>query len=359
MKKFFFFILLPFWVNGKTHWQADLQKPFMFSIQIQHQEISLGDTLHLEVEYHHPSSYAINREDFIDQLIWSANPFDQQWALLDSDASPLPVEGEIQGERLTFTLSPLTTGKLELPFFNILFSPKEKGGDSLTVISPIFTFDVPLPPPLLSLGFAPLIPLEPQFPLEISLENREQIIGNAQEIEKIKKWIRHDLETRTFPWISLTFLLAIAGAGWFFYLMRDRLPKRIIQQNTALSPKQKIDQELNTLKSFSFNPQQPSLYYTKLSSVLHDAIEAKSGLKVQTCTTIELAKKMRKQSSIPKERVDRALSLLKEMDLVKFANKKPSQSDAEQCLQQTVQLINEFLKEEKQEVNDQNFFIAK
>lgn len=348
MNKWIFFILLPFWVNATMFWQTDLQKPFMFSIQIHPQEITLGDLLHVEVEYQYPSTYEINRETFIYQMTWSANPFDQQWVLLNSDISPLSLEENLEGEKLKLTFAPLVAGHLEFSFLNIIFATKEKLGTSLEITSPIFSFDVPLPPSLASLGFAPLIPLEPQFPLEMSLENRQQIIGNPHELEKIKNGIRHDLKKRSFPWMTLAILLAFSGIGWVLYLMRDRLPKRNTEiENASLSLKQKLDQKLQALQNLPFNPEEPSRYYVELSSILHDTIEGRSGLKTQTLTTTELSKKLKKQSSISSEQVDKTLSLLKEMDQVKFANKKPSQSEAQQHFEQMLQLINLLVKDEK------------
>lgn len=347
LKKWILFILLPFWINADISWQADLKKPFKFTIQLHPEEVNMGDALHLDIEYQYPSTYDINREDLIDQLIWSANPFDQQWALIDSEISALSLEENMQGGHLKLTLVALMAGHLELSFLTIIFPSEEKEVAPVEIISPIFSFNVPLPPPQASLGFAPLVPLEPQFPLEMSLENRQNIIGNPQELEKIKTWIRHDLETRSFPWITLAILLALCGGGWVIFLLRDRLPERNTQIGIPpLSARQKIGQKLEALKHRPFNSVEVSIYYVELSSILHDAIEVRSGLKAHTFTTFELAKKIKIQSSIPAEQVNKAISLLKEMDQVKFANQKPSRAEAEQCFERTFQLISELNRDE-------------
>lgn len=190
-----------------------------------------------------------------------------------------------------------------------------------------------------SLAFAPMIPLEPQFPLELTQTNRQLFIDNPQELDRAKESIRRDLEARSFPWIPLALLLGSGGVGWVLYLTRDRWSKHLTKPPLVISPKQQIDQALQALQSRSFNQEQAPVYYSEVSSILHQAIQARSGWAAQKMTTDELAQAMRKHDLFPSDQIEQALSLLTEIDRVKYAGKKPSSVEADLFSQQTRKLI--------------------
>jgi hypothetical protein len=339
MKEWPLFIFIPFLLHAETVWKADLQKPFTLTIQFHSQHIAVTESLHLEAELHYPSSYRLDSDALIHQLTWSANPLAPQWILLKSHLSSFSPKEGIEAQRLSLTLVPLIAGQLQLSFLTVSFLPKETGGSPLEVMTPIFTFDVGQPPAATSLPLAPLIPLEPQFPLELTQANRNLFIDNPQELERSKELIRRDLEARSFPWIALAVLLGCGGMGWFLYLTRDRWFKRSTKPLPVISPKQQIDQALQALQNRSFNLEQAPLYYAELSSILHNAIQARSGWAAQKMTTPELALAMRKHALLPSDQIDEALFLLTETDQVKFAGKKPSPIEAKQFSQHIQQFI--------------------
>lgn len=343
MKGWLLFAFIPFFLHTETFWQADLQNPFMLTIKFQSQHIALAASLHLEAEFHYPSSYQLDNEALINQITWSANPLAPQWTLLESHHSSLFLEKEIEAQRLNLTLAPSIAGQLQLSFLTVSFLPKEPGTSPLEVMTPIFTFDVTQSSMAASLALAPIIPLEPQFPLKLTQSNQKLFIDNPQELEKAKELIRLDLEARSFPWIAFAILLGCGGMGWVFYLNRDRWPKRSIKPVLVVSPKQQIDQALQALQNYPFDQEQASLYYTELSSILHHAIQARSGWAAQKMTTIELAQAMKKHALFPSDQIEEALVLLTEMDQVKFAGKKPSAAEVKRFSQQTQQFVKKII----------------
>ena len=74
--------------------------------------------------------------------------------------------------------------------------------------------------PPLSLSLAPLIPLEPEFPLELSERNRDLWIENPKRMEKEIEGMQDFLEEHTFPWLPLLLTLGFASITWMFYLTK-------------------------------------------------------------------------------------------------------------------------------------------
>ena len=78
-------------------------------------------------------------------------------------------------------------------------------------------------------AIAPLLPLEPQFPLTLTSANRQLLIDNPEELQRAKEHIRDELKKHTFPWITLAILLIFGGMGWVAYLIRDEWLKRFLE----------------------------------------------------------------------------------------------------------------------------------
>jgi hypothetical protein len=187
---------------------------------------------------------------------------------------------------------------------------------------------------------APLIPLEPEFPLGLTEANQQQLHDNPERLEETKKTIQHYLNEHSFPWLTLVALLGFGGLGWTIYLTLNRLPKLIVKREIALSPKQKMDQALQRLHQKHFEPEKAQSYYAELASVLFEAFESQFGWKSKTLTTAELSQALRKESHLSFNQVEKALSFLTEFDQVKFAKKQPSQGEAAKITEQ----IQTFIK---------------
>jgi len=339
MKAWLFFILTPFFLNADIMWNADLKKPFALTINIHPESVSLGENLYIDVDFQHPSAYEFDTESLMDHFMWLANPLSQQWSLVDTKISVSSIKEGVSGGQLNVTLLPLSLGRLELSFLIATFNPKNKGVSPQEVVTPIFTFDILSSSQTTTLSLAPLIPLEPQFPFGLTLSNSRLWADNLQELEKAKMQIRHDLDTRAFPWLILAFLLGCAGTGWFLFLMRDRWPERKVKIVEKPSLKQKIDQEVKALEEVPYHQEIASLYYGRLSAILLDAVASRSTVSIHGLTTIELERAMKEHSSLSAVDLEEAFSLLREVDQVKFAGVKPSLVEAEKIFQHIRQFI--------------------
>lgn len=189
---------------------------------------------------------------------------------------------------------------------------------------------------------APLIPLEPQFPLELTQENRDLFIDNPVLQEKAKASLQHDLYAHTFSLLALVIALACGGIGWAAYLSRDRWLKPADKPLAALSTQQQIAEGLQSLQNCSYDQEHIPITYNKFSTILLNALQARFGWKTQELTTVELTETMDNEPSLSKEQIEHTLALFKEIDQVKFAGKTPSPAEAMQMAQQIRELIQKF-----------------
>ena len=188
MKGWFFWILaIPFFLNGEIAWQADVQKPFALSIKLSSDHINLNEFLNLDAEFRYPSSYQVNIESLIDQLGWSANPLAPLMEVYQTTASSLQAEEGMIGQRLHAIIRPLQQGTLNVSFLNISFEPKEKGQKALEILTPVFAIQVEPANNQIPLVIAPLIPLEPEFPLGLTEANREFLWDSPERHETEKR----------------------------------------------------------------------------------------------------------------------------------------------------------------------------
>lgn len=337
------FFLLPFLLNAEIIWQTDLPKPFQIVIKMNSSTIALGNALLIDAEIHYPSSYHLDVNALIDQLTWAANPLAPEWNLVESKISSLPAKKEMKAQRLQVKIAPLVAGQRKISFLTFSFTPQEAAQSPIQISTPVFSLEVVPSQPAANLPSAPLIPLEPQFPLELTQENRELFIDNPTQQEKAKAALEHELQVHSFPWLTLVFALACGGIGWTAYLTRDRWQRHFVTPPVAISSQQQFAEALQALQNSRLDPESLPASYAEFSSVLLKALQAHLGWKTENFTTYELARAMRKQALLPKDRIEKTYALLKEIDQVKFAGKKPSQAEALQMSQNIREFIQQLL----------------
>lgn len=344
MKFCLLLILLPFCLWGvDINWQADQQAPFKLIIKIYPKELAIGDSLNVKVELSYPLSYWLNTDALVNQLLWSANPLAPKWRLLQFESSILNTNESLQTQHINIKLFPLSAGEITLSFLTVSLLSKEAVQSPLHILTPIFAVNVlqSSSVALDSSSFAPVIPLEPQFPLELTQANRELFIDNPEQLEKTKKIIQDYLEKHSFPWLILIILLICGGFGWILYLTRKRWFKYSATPIVEISPRQQIDRALQILQKWQFDQEKIQIYYVELGSVLLNALQIRLDWKKQEFTTFEVAEALKKQTLLSSYQVNELLSFLAKIDQVKFAGKNPLQSEAVQLLQQIQTFIQQ------------------
>jgi hypothetical protein len=190
-----------------------------------------------------------------------------------------------------------------------------------------FVITIQIPP----LSTAPVIPLQPQFPLGLTEANREMLIDNPARIEEEKRRIQVTLDNHTFPWLTMLALLGCGGIGWTAYLTRESWYKRPTKPISTISPQQKVNQSLQNLQKRHLLEQGLiQTYYAELSSILLDALHSRSNRITSKLTTIELAQRLKDEHNLSANQKRDILSFLAEIDQVKFAGETPSLEQAKQ-----------------------------
>lgn len=340
MKFWLLLLAIPFLVNGEITWQADVQKPFALSLKLNSDQVSLDDFLYLDAEFHYPSSHELDVEALIDQLGWSANPLSPQLNVYQTTVSALKIEEDVVGQKLHTVIRPLVEGSIDLSFLNVSFQPKDKTKSPVTILTPVFTIKTTPIKEQKTLAYAPLIPLEPEFPLGLTEANRQFLWESPERLEADKQTLQEAIDRHTFPWAALAVLLGLGGIGWTAYLMRDYLPKPKRKEPPALSPKEQAEKALQELeKRKLLDLGQPKAQAAELTSILLTAMEPRAGRTFKELTTIEIGRALKDESSFSKSQKDYILSFLSETDQIKFAGKIPSSEEFKTLEQKLTKIL--------------------
>jgi|GEM_PF-5595596 len=330
----------PFLLSAEITWQAEVQEPFALKIQLSSEEIFLTDSLHVDVACRYPSSYQLDGEKLIDQFISFINPLFPSFSMTDFVISLPPAVGGMQTQRLEIEIAPLVAARLELSLFIVTFFPKEEAAPPFQIETPLFSIKV-LPSPLPStLPFAPLIPLDPPFPLELTEANDQRFIHNAERLKKQKMVIRDYLEKHSFPWLTAMLILGCGGVSWVAYLTREKGLKPFLKHTTPLSPKEQLDQALEALRHASLiQEEEVEGFYEELRSLVLGTLQVFLGWKSKEMTTAEVEQALRQSSQLSELEKQIILSFLTTVDQVRFGGKKGSEMEAKQFYQSLESLI--------------------
>ena len=164
---------------------------FALSVTLNKEKITLDDFLYLDAEFRYPPTFDLNLEKLIDQLTWSANPLSPQLSITHTAISSLKSEEGVVAKHLHAVIRPLVQGSLQVTFLKVSFEPKDQKGTSADVLTPVFTVQVTPPNQQIALAYAPLIPLEPQFPLGLTEKNRQVLWDDPVRKEAEKRYL-HD-----------------------------------------------------------------------------------------------------------------------------------------------------------------------
>jgi len=192
------------------------------------------------------------------------------------------------------------------------------------------------------LNYAPLIPLTPEFPLTVSLLNREKLITNPQRVIAEQQKITQTLQDHTFPWLLTLALLSLGGLSTFIYLLYQQWKKPPFTPESLAIPKdQEIRQKLADLQQqVSQSSLSVANFYQHLTDYAKDLLSFKINQPTAHYTTEEWIKQFPKNLAIDQKQF---LSFLITADQVKYAELTPSISEKKQMLDYLENLTNELL----------------
>lgn len=298
--------------------------------------VHLNDELPVEIIFSYPDDYQFDPETLIQALLWTANPLDPQWELVKDSTTTTHEEGKNK-TTMRLVLAPRRAGELFLSLFDIAFQAPSGRSETLSV--PVFKITVHQPElPTFNLQESlKLLPLEPQHPLGLSVENQLYLSSPAYFAAKIK----HDkkiLEERSFPWKTLlaVILLAFAFAIWRYFGRYEFFQKPIKQ----ISPQEKAFTDLKILHSQ--NLPEKGLYkefYLKLTEILRTYLEKEYKIPATSQTTEEFFDGL-SISTLSVENQKILKNILHISDRIKFAMSSTTIEQCEEAYRDVVNFIN-------------------
>lgn len=179
--------------------------------------------------------------------------------------------------------------------------------------------------------FAPLLPLDSQFPLRVSPANREQLMDGPARLEEEKERLRRLIEAHTFPWHSvLTAFGCLAFAGLALFAWHHWSKQKLAAKQAEAKRRELHDQLLQLKKNQWLEQSKFKPYYIVLTSLLLRALQKKLQINLLSLTTKEIAPHLQ-ASSLPQPFQQEVLTILQTADQVKFANISPPQEEARQA----------------------------
>ena len=193
---------------------------------------------------------------------------------------------------------------------------------------------------------APLIPLEPEFPLDLTEANRFILIENPALLEEEKKQLKQALKQHAFPWLAIIILLGGGATCWIAYLTHELWPKPKEKPVISLTPMQQAYECLQKLKNENLVEKKLfQVAYTRLSSILFNFLKTSFGMQAKEITAVELTIALKNESRLSEGQKQVILSFFSELDQVKYAGKTPTLEEAMQ-MQQKIQNFIQMLGNE-------------
>lgn len=336
MRWLLIFLLFPLLLCGDVMWKAEKQD-CLVKIQISPSKTTLGGHIDLHASLIYPKNYQAHVQEAIDHLLWSINPLDPIWRIIEKEIEePMDFSQDKLSQSFHIMLEPLLAGSAYLAFWSILFTPLNEEQTSVEIFTPSFAITItPFPEHFLQnepLTPAPLFPLEPQFPMSLSITNRQKILGPqalAQEADRNQRIFRQ----QKFPWIILIGA-ALFSLSWLIW--RQMKKRRSIAPPLAIDPKTKAIEHLTQLTSY---PKKNERFYTQLTEVIRFYIEQRFQLPVRSKTTEEFLKEI--QTHAPHASALQGLlkEFLVQADQIKFAHYEPTSTEAEKIYRLAEQII--------------------
>lgn len=195
-------------------------------------------------------------------------------------------------------------------------------------------------------SFAPLAPLETQFPLGLTEANRQLFIEGPEVIAEEKARNRALWQKTYLPWLVLLSLFCLGGIGGLIYWQRKRLFPP--EPSLPWDPRQQAKTALKGIEKKRGDSRAIKNYYGELVRLLYRVLQESWNLSAMERTTTEL-----KQDSLflsfPPEIKEKIIDFLIEADRVKFSAAHASATNIQSTYEQFLSLIEQLHKPKQTE----------
>lgn len=301
--------------------QANENESIHYEIKPHTETLNFGEnlTLHLQLDY--PSEYDFDINKALNHLLFSANPFQPSFKLLEHQLIHSENQNNRTQQQFIIHLQPLQFGDVFFSFLTLDFIPKNSSLPSKKQLTPVF--HVHIPTPLSKDAQIPsfdLIPLNPEFILGLTNENKtllaQQSIKENQKLsEKLQLYEKHQ--------IFLFFILFLFGLLILLYFTRN-LWISLLKPSERNQLKKKIDQLITDLQAIHFDEATLSVDYQRLSKLLRNALNILAQTPTSALTTHEIDTLLKSTQSLTEEQKIGFIHCLHNVDESKFKGILPS-----------------------------------
>lgn len=263
-------------------------------------QIEIGDQFHLFLEVHVP--------DGSGKLSWANIPDLKGLEIVDTGSVDSVLSGKDLIYKQKLTLTGFDSGVYIIPAFD--FPLVEASGNVLNILTDTLS---------LAVGTIPV--------------DTTAAIKPIKDIEEVERdWWSY------WPW----FLAGLIAVALLVFLL-VRIFKAITRKRNTPKPVEKPDQKalrlLGELKASKFEGEDGQKeYFSMLTQVIKDYIEARFGISIAEMTTDELLKLTKQNSQLRGLRTELKL-IFRTADLAKFAKATPGTEAQEACMDAAVLLV--------------------
>ncbi|MFI5344094.1 MAG: hypothetical protein ACHQUC_07730 [Chlamydiales bacterium] len=319
----------------ETSWQTSEQGCFI-ELKLSQVEIQQLQPLLLQATFRYPESYQLDEAALINQLLWHANPFEPRWVITQKTLTPIKQEEKgKQGQSLHIEVYPASMGTLFLSLLDVSFTDPSGTRPPIQIATPQFEIKVVNSEVETESLLAPLLALEPQFPLYLSSRNR-QLQSDPFKLAAEEKRNVRILREHSFPWAFLLLLFGIGLAGRAAIKFRQNRLSKQAEATQMLSCKQRVMQTLHHLKVENFSARD---LYINLSNLCLEYLSERFKRKTSFFSPEELEPLIESFDISSPELKKELNAFLMQAYYVKFANDQPTEAACEKALKLTEEII--------------------
>lgn len=306
---------------------------FIAEAHISAEKSSLNQPIEVTLLLTYPANYSINLDQLSAALLSHPAIELTAFKIVSRSENKVIKEGENQHE-IKWILQPEMEGDYYLSFFDIIFKPiLEAQSKPTRIVSNIFKVSVSKDPLPLKLFASGVLPLAPNFPIEMDANLYRQYVAN-KELEKKEAHRNVEIfQSATFPWI-LTLIIPLLML--FIYLLW-RAPLILSQEITSEKRRKMILNEIVKLQKMEIPPDK---LYEKLDLILRDFFQFQYQIKAPKLTAIEFIRELKAHKELEEPVRNKVIEFISNSETIKFAKKQPSIDDcslAERTLLELVQ----------------------
>ena len=301
--------------------KADVNESIYYTIKPHAENLNFGENLTLDVLLDYPSNFDFDIRDAINQLLFSANPFQPSFKLLEYQLVHLENQNNRTQQQFIIHLQPLQIGDIFFTFLTLHFASKNPSLPSKKELTPVFHAHISPPSKDVEIPSFKIIPLNPEFILGLTDENKAFLYQQSiKENQKLGYKLQRDEKNQFFLFLTL----CLIGLLTFMYFTRN-LWRSLFKPSERNQIKQKIDQLITELKGIRLDEANGSVEYQRLSRLLRLALNILLKTPTSALTTYEIESLLKSTQLLSNEQKSGFILCLHNADESKFNGILPSQ----------------------------------